>query len=277
MPLGPHAWPRPIAVALAALSLCLAAPLVLPGPVGAAQTAQLQTSFSPDRLGVSTTITFGFTIAGREGQVPSPMRSVDLHLPAGIGLASNTLGLAVCEPEALYKFGPRGCPVNSHVGYGSALAEIPYGPETVDESASIYAYRGETEGEHVTVLFFAEAFQPVFATLVFPGELVEDSGPFSTSIDTEVPLIPGVPGGPNVSLVRLQSTFGPHDLIYQHEVDGRIVNFHPRGVTVPSTCPRGGFPFAADFTFEDGSKLTAHSTAPCPPRARRAARRRPTH
>ena len=47
----------------------------------------LHASFSLDRPKVSTTITFGFTITSPNGQVPSPLLSVDLHLPGGIGLA----------------------------------------------------------------------------------------------------------------------------------------------------------------------------------------------
>jgi hypothetical protein len=260
-------------VSLAVISLA-AASLALPTLAGASQTVHLTTSFFPNRAGASTTISFGFTITGSDGQVPSPLRSIDLHLPAGIGLARNSLGTAICEPDNLYELGPQGCPPNSHVGYGTAFAEIPYGPTVVDEGASVYAYRGETEHEHVTVLFFIEAVYPVFAALVFPGELLEDNAPFSDSLDTEVPPIPGVPSGPNVSVVRFQSTFGPHNLTYQHTIDGRTVYFHPRGASVPRTCPPGGFPFAADFGFEDGSRQTVDSTAPCPPAASASRRRR---
>jgi hypothetical protein len=265
------------ALALALLVLGLAT-LGLASPAGAAQTVTLHTSFSPDRPGASTTITFGFTIAGSEGRAPSPLLGIDLHLPAGLGLARNTLGLAECEPQELYVEGPEGCPANSHVGFGSAVAEVPYGPEIVFEEAQVYAYRGETVGDHVTILFFTEALGPVYAALVFPGALIEDTGPFSGSIDTEVPLIPSVPGGPNVSVQRFQSTFGPKGLAYEREVNGRIVNFEPRGVTVPRQCPPGGYQFAADFAFEDGSRQTVHSTAPCPapeklPRSKHRARR----
>ena len=260
---------RAVAVALAlALCVCLGAAT----GAGASEAVRLVTSFSPNRPGASTTITFGFTITSPNGQVPSPLRGVDLHLPAGIGLARNTLGLDVCEPVYLYGHGPRGCPENSRLGFGRAIAEVPYGPEVVQERAAVYAYRGLPENEHVTVLFFAEGWTPVFADLVFPGQLLEDSGPFSGRIDTEVPLITSVPGGPDVSVVYFQSTFGPRYLTYHHRVHGRTVAFRPRGVTVPLVCPRGGFPFAADFVFQDGVHLTAHSAAPCPRGAKRRVR-----
>ena len=151
------------------------------------------------------------------------------------------------------------------------MAEVPYGPIVVREPAAVYAYRGETEHEHLTILFFTEAMHPVYAALVFPGELLLETGPFSGSINTAVPLIPSLPGGPNVSVVQLQSTFGPAHLLYEREAHGELVTYRPRGVIVPRVCAAGGYPFAADFAFEDGSHITAHTTAPCPPHARRRA------
>jgi hypothetical protein len=74
-----------------------------------------------------------------------------------------------------------------------------------------------------------------------------------------------------VSVVQLKSTFGPAHLIYEREVNGELVTYRPRGVTAPPVCPVGGSPFAADLAFEDGSHITARTTAPCPPHARRRA------
>jgi len=265
--------PRALALcAYLALPISVGAALyacALPASAAASETARLSTSFSPDRAGASTTVTFGFVIHSPKGHVPSQLRNLDLHLPAGIGIARNTLGQAICEPIHLYVHGPEGCPENSRLGFGSTTAEVPYGPEIIAENAHVYAYRGESEGEHTTVLFFAEGWEPVFADLVFPGHLLEDSGRFSGQIDTEVPIIPSLPGAPDVSVVRLQSSFGPAGLTYHRRVGRREIAFKPRGVTVPLHCPRGGYPFAADFTFQDGTHLTAHSSAPCPHRARR--------
>lgn len=254
---------RILARRTAALPLALCVGLALPACAGASQKVQLFASFSPNKPKVSTTITFGFTVKSPEGKVPSPLLGVNLHLPAGIGLAHNTLGTAVCEPIYLYAHGPHGCPPNSQVGYGAALAEVPYGPVAVQERATVDAYRGNPEHEHITILFFAEGWTPVFADLVFPGELVEDKPPFSGSIDTQVPPVPSLPGGPNVSVVQFQSTFGPQHLIYEREVHGELEHFRPRGVSVPPTCPPGGYPFAADFSFEDGTQVTARTSAPC--------------
>lgn len=247
--------------------------LLLCARAGASQTVQLKAGFSPNRTGASTTIVFGFTIKSPGGAVPSQLRSLNLHLPAGIGIARNTLGQAICEPVYLYGHGPEGCPENSRLGFGAATAEVPYGPETVSENAKVYAYRGAPENGHVTVLFFTEGWEPVFADLVFPGHLIEDTGIFSGEIDTEVPLIPSLPGGAAVSVVYMRSTFGPQGLTYHRTVGGHRIAFHPRGVTVPLVCPRGGFPFAAELAFQDGSHVTAQSASPCPPPSRKHRRR----
>lgn len=261
------------ATAVLRIGLALCVGLALPAGVAtASQTVRLFASFEPNRPGASTTITFGFRITSPKGRVPSPLQGIDLHLPGGIGIIRNTLGTAVCEPSLLYARGPGGCPANSVVGYGTAVAKVPYGPKVVQESASLHAYRGVSEGEDVTVLFFAEGWSPVFADLVFPGRLLEDRAPFSNRLDTQVPLVPSLPGGPNVSIVQFQSTFGPKNLLYEREVNGEIQYFRPRGVSVPLTCPSGGYPFAGDFSFEDGSHQTVKARAPCPPRG--AGRRR---
>jgi hypothetical protein len=42
---------------------------------------------------------------------------------------------------------------------------------------------------------------------------------------------------------------------------------HPREantIIVPSRCPAGGFPFAADFTYADGSSGNTINKVPCP-------------
>ena len=73
----------------------------LPATAGAAQTVTLHTSFSPDRLGASTTIGFGFQIASTSGGLPSPLTGLSLHLPPGIDYVTTTLGLSICQPASL--------------------------------------------------------------------------------------------------------------------------------------------------------------------------------
>jgi hypothetical protein len=251
-----------------ALATALIACACLPAGARAAQTVRLRAGFSPDRLGASTTVSFAFTIAGPAGQTPSPLTNLDLRLPTGIGIATTNLGLATCDPAELILGGPEGCPANARVGYGSASAAVPYGPEVITENVAISAFMGGRQDEHFTVLFFAEGFSPVFAQLVIPGSLLEDAA--GVHIDAVLPIVPSVPEGPNVALTHLQSTIGPRHITYYGHSHGRLIAFHPRGVRVPVSCPRGGFRFVGDFAFEDGSHTRTSATVPCPASSRSA-------
>jgi len=69
---------------------------------------------------------------------------------------------------------------------------------------------------------------------------------------------------PDASVVHFQSTIGPRHLYYYSESHGRRIRYHPRGIVLPTTCPPGGFPFSAVFSFQDGSTVAAHDTVDCP-------------
>ncbi|HEY3667521.1 MAG TPA: hypothetical protein VGL19_16050 [Polyangiaceae bacterium] len=238
----------------------------VPAAAGAEETVALHTSFSPNRLGASTTIGFGFDIATTDGTAPSPLRNVSLRLPPGINYLSTTLGLAICQPAALLERGLAGCPPNSRVGFGSAFVEVPFGETSGHEIPDIQALMGPPHNGNIVVLFYADGREPVYAQLVFQGELIAGTQTLGGSLDTAIPLVLSVPAGPPVSIVSVRTTIGPAHLTYYERVRGRTVSFHPVGVSVPQRCPRGGFVFSATFSFADGTTTLANSTVPCPPR-----------
>jgi hypothetical protein len=238
----------------------------LPAAAGAVATekATLKTSFSPDRLGATTTIGFSFTVSTTEGLAPPPLTSIDLRMPTGMNYADTNLGLSVCNPERLQKEGLAGCPANSRLGSGSAYVEVPFGDGAGHELPEIQAVMGPSNNGNIVVLFYANGKTPVSAQLVFRGEVQPASGTFGSQLATLVPAIPSVPDGPNVAIISVKATIGPQGLTYYKHVHGKLVPFHPTGIGVPEHCPRGGFPFSASFTFEDGSATSASTTVPCP-------------
>lgn len=242
-----------------------------PAPAGAAVTEQaaLHASFSPDRLGAATTIGFGFDVSTTEGLAPPPLSNINLHMPAGMDFTQTTLGLAICNPATLQAHGLAGCPPNSRLGFGSASVEVPFGTGSGHELPEIQALMGPPSNGNMVVLFYANGQTPVFAQLVFKGEVLPSSGPFGSELATAVPPIPSVPNGPDVSILSVRATIGPSHLTYYKHVHGRLVPFHPTGIAIPERCPKGGFPFSADFTFQDGSHTSAATAVPCPPRRRR--------
>ena len=248
--------------ALTAVLLCLSAPA---GADAVSEDASLHASFAPDQLGAPTTITFAFHLSTTEGAAPPPLTSMDLRMPAGMNYTTTTLGLALCQPAALVARGIAGCPANSRLGYGSAYVEVPFGTGAGHEIPEIQALAGPSAHGNLVVLFYANGLYPVYAQLAFTGEVLPDTGRFGSQLATTVPLVTSVPGGPDVSILSVTSTIGPSHLTYYRHSHGHLVAFRPRGVSVPERCPRGGFPFAAEFTFQDGSKTTAATTVPCPP------------
>jgi hypothetical protein len=252
---------RRLLVALLALGVWL------PSGALASQTATLSpTRFEPDRLGASTTVTIGFRIATPSGETPSPLVDVELSLPAGVTAGFNTLGLASCSPATLQERGASGCSPDAFVGRGSALVEVPFGAGVLYESVKTAILMGPLVDGHTAMSFYASGTSPVIAHLVFPTLFLGNAAPFGALLNTSIPPIAGLPGAPDVALVSMQSSIGPKGLKYYKRVHGATVAFAPEGFDVPSTCPAGGFPFAARFTFDDGSTESATSTAPCPPR-----------
>jgi hypothetical protein len=230
--------------------------------------ASLHASFSPNRLSTPTTIAFGFNLRTAEGTAPPPLSSLKLQMPAGLDYTATTLGLAICKPSTLLARGLSGCSPNSRLGYGNAVVEVPFGTGSGHEIPEIQAVAGPSPHGNLVVLFYANGVAPVDAQLAFSGEVLPDTGRFGSKLVAEIPVVKSVPGGPDVSIVSVQTTIGPSHLLYYKRVHGRRVAYHPRGLSVPSHCPTGGFPFVAEFAFQDGSRTSASTAVPCPPRHR---------
>ena len=199
---------------------------------------------------------------------------MDLLYPPGLGLARSGLGVETCSMATLEIIGAGGCPPDSRMGFGSAEAEIPFGPEIVTEPASIEVVRGPAQNGRLTLVFYAEGIDPVKAQVVFSGTLAPAPPPFGRSIDIALPLVETLPGAPDVSMVRLHSTIGPLHLTYFEQVNHRTVAYEPTGIVLPGRCPRGGFRFAAELGFADGSHASATTAVACPrAKAKPSARR----
>lgn len=254
-----------LAVVLACLTAACCALPAAAAAQGEAVQATLQASFSPDRLGVSTTIGFSFTLKTAGGLAPAPLTGMDLRMPAGMNYTETTLGLAECSTEILEARGAEGCPANSRLGYGQAYVEVPFGKDSARELPEITAFMGPPGREgNMVVLFYVDGTTPVNGQYIFTGEVLPAGGIFGSQLSTVVPLVESVADGPDVSIVRGSTSIGPNHLTYYKRVHGKRVAFHPRGMATPEHCPKGGFPFKAQFSFEDGSRAQASAVVPCP-------------
>ena len=245
---------------LAALALCVAA---VPA-ARAAETVQLKAAFSPDRLGASTTILISFEIHSTTGALPSPLTSFNLGLPHGMGLGTTTLGEVTCVRPGLESQGVPGCSGNSLMGLGEAVADVEFGGDILEEHAEVTLLMAPPIEHHTTLLFFADAHTPALDEEIFQGQLLPGTGLNSAQLSTTVPIMETVPEGPDVSIVEMHSSLGPLGVTYHRFVNGEWASYRPIGMTVPETCPRGGWLFAATFTFQDGSSIVADSRVACP-------------
>lgn len=231
---------------------------------GAAQTAKLRVLLDPDRAGQRTTIELSLHIAGPDGSPPASLSSFDFRLPANMGIATTTLGQANCQATRLIEAGLNGCSANARIGFGNATAVVPVGSGSIHERASLNALMGPPAEDHLEVLFYVEALEPVSAHLVFAGDVQEDTPPYGEQLDTSVPLIQAWPEGPDLALETFSSTIGPLHLTYFRKLGGKTVPYYPHGIRIPRVCPQGGYPFAASLNFQDGTHTTALYRVPCP-------------
>jgi hypothetical protein len=245
-------------------TLVLTAVVCSPAVASAAGNAQLHAGFEPDRLGVSTTITIAFRIGTANTASGSPLTNVEMRLPVGVTAGFNTLGVATCSPTVLEARGPGGCSPDALVGHGGAVVAVELGSERLSEPVDMSIFMAPAREEHTAMLFYASGTTPVISELVFPGLLLGDSGPFGARLDTTIPPVSGLPGGPEVALISMRAEMGGKGLTYYKRVHGVTVPYSPEGFAVPSRCPHGGFPFAAVFSFQDGATESAKTTVPCP-------------
>jgi hypothetical protein len=254
--------------------------MLSPGSALAKQAAKLDVSFSPEHLGEPTTIYFGFRISSIGLSSPAALTNVGVLLPSEMGIATSGLGLENCMASRLEEYGPQGCPANARMGRGIATAQIPIGGETISENAEIELFSAPVIGGRLAILVYADATTPVFAQLVFPATVLPAPTPYGENIDTNLPLVPSLPGGPDVAVTRFHASLGSAPgsgrFMYYKLVHARRIPYAPRGLVLPTSCPRGGFPFKAEFSFQDQTTATARTTVPCPHQARQPVRARHT-
>lgn len=235
-----------------------------------ATAVKLSAAFSPFVLGKRTTLEFGFRLVVPSSTVPPPLIGIELHYPGNLGLGLSGLGLANCDVPTLETKGPGGCSPNAVMGFGEVFTGVVFGTETVREMAPITIVRAPDQEGRLAVLFYAEGTTPVDARIIFPGLLLASTAPFGGVVNIGVPLVETLPGAPYVSVTRLRSTIGPKKVVYYEQISGRTLAYQPLGILLPKRCPRKGFPFAARFSFTDGSHLSAHTSVPCPKPRRRS-------
>jgi len=198
-------------------------------------------------------------VSSDSGEIPSPLTGIDMSYPPNLGIATSGLGTASCTQPALEQNGPAGCPRDSIMGSGTALARFRIGAEVFHESATIGIVAGPSPDGRLHLLISATGLTPVAARIVMASTLL--GGHFAIA----VPLVPSLPEGEDVAVVAVKATLGGN-LQYTERRGGRTVRYVPKGIVIPARCPRGGFKFSGRFTFADGTSARAATALACPKR-----------
>jgi hypothetical protein len=229
----------------------------------AAETVQItRAGFTPLGLGVPTNAFGSATIASTEGPVPSPIEHVEVFGPAGVTLDLN--GTGVCNRAALERTGTQACPANSRAGFGGGEGIYLLGGELVKEKYTLDLFLSDNRPGHVALLAYLQGHTPVSVEITFAGTVITGSKPYGLGFSLDVPLIKVLPDASNASATSAFITLGAHNVAYYRRVHGKRRLFHVKGIILPKRCPRGGWPVASRFRFEDGSTVLAKRSVACP-------------
>ena len=129
------------------------------------------------------------------------------------------------------------------------------GTLTITEEVALEAFLGPPQNLQPTFEILAQGYTPLDERMVFTGTVLPDSAPYGEELVLSIPPIPTLSLEPDASVVNFSLTIGAGNKGRRHNANT---------VVMPSSCPVGGFPFAAEFTYADGSTTSTLATAVCP-------------
>jgi hypothetical protein len=226
-----------------------------PAPAPVLTSATIAPSIAPNRLGAKASLTLRIhytTAAVGLFYIPPPVLRTVVRLPAGLDL--DIPDLRSCSASRLRARGPSACPAQAQIGHGSALIETHVGTVNLPEAIALNAFLGPLQGGQQVLDILGQGYSPFDERVVFTGAVRFVAAPYGEELVLSIPPIPTLRFEPDASIVTFTLTIGAH---------GRAAR-HANTLLVPSTCPAGGFPFAAEFTYADGTTGSALATAACP-------------
>jgi hypothetical protein len=226
---------------------------IAPSATQAPTSASIAPSLSPNRLHVKAALTFAIQYSGGELGLPSPLRRATLKLPAGLTL--DIPELRSCSAARLQADGVKGCPAHSEIGSGHALVEASLASGVLTEHITLWAFLGPPRNLQPTFEILGEGHTPLSVQMVLGAVSLPDSTPYGEELVMSIPPIPTVPGEPDAAVVTFSLTIGATRQRHAHDA---------ATVVVPAHCPAGGLPFAAEFTYANGSSGSSQASTPCP-------------
>ena len=205
-------------------------------------------------LGAGAAGQLEWTIKGTEydNGHPPPLIGVNVIEPSGTKL--HTAGFTTCSPTALEKIGPKACPAKSKLSFfGEANGVVVFGTEPVPEKVSVTGFFAPGNA----LQFFTQGTSPAAFEFISAAHIVNGSAPetFAT-----IPLVETVPGAADASAESIKLKVGA-----AYKQGKKTVYF----ATVPTKCPKGGFPVKSELLFAGLGGLAPQTVttlykAPCP-------------
>jgi hypothetical protein len=219
-------------------------------------------AFTPDTLGAAANLSIAASFASSADVPPSPIDRLTLYGPAGLAIRAQ--GAGTCTEAMLEQRGPAGCPADSRVGFGGGVAVLALAGQLVREPFTLDFFFASAARAHLRLLAYASSISPVSASLVVVAQEIPAPIPYGLGFSVQVPRVLTIPGAEYASVESAFASIGASDVAYFKTVGRRRTLVHVKGLTVPRTCPAGGFPTRATVAFADGTTFTVDPTIPCP-------------
>jgi hypothetical protein len=224
---------------------------VLPVPINPASSKSKSYPKTGNILGAGASVETLFTISGTEyGGFPSPLTGVVVYLPSGTKLHPS--GFATCSTSILESHEVQNCPKKSIASpKGEVLGVVSFGSSRVQEKASVQAFFAPGN----KLAFFTEGTSPTLIEILSTGSFSTAPKPFGPKLSAVVPLVATVPGAPYASVLSIKIRVGAAFMKGK-----KLISYG----TVPTKCPKGGFPAKTELKFLSGETSTVSIKVPCP-------------
>lgn len=224
---------------------------VLPVPINPSSANSRTYPKTGNILGAGASVETQITVSGTEyGGFPSPLTGVVVYLPSGSKLHPS--GFATCSNAILESHEVQKCPKKSVASpKGEVLGVVSFGSTRVQEKATVQAFF--TPGGKLA--FFTEGTSPADLEILSTGSFSTASKPFGPKLTAVVPLVTTVPEAPYASVLSIKIKVGA-----AYMQGKKLISYG----TVPTKCPKDGFPAKTELKFLSGETSTANIKVPCP-------------
>jgi len=224
---------------------------ILPVPINPSSAKSKSYPKTGNILGAGASVETTVTIRGTEyGGFPSPLTGVVVDLPAGTKLHPS--GFATCSAAILESHEVQRCPKKSIASpLGEVLGVVSFGSTRVPEKATVQAFFAAGG----SLAFFTEGRSPASIEILSTGMFSTAPKPFGPKLTAVVPLVATVPEAPYASVESIKIRVGAGFMQGK-----KLVSYG----TVPSKCPKGGFPAKTELKFLSEETSTTTIKVPCP-------------